>query len=105
MYLVDIPGREIVADVQEEEALPRRWGQGLETTYRRRSNEGFDLLVRQSPWEGAEEARINRGSRAGLTASFTRDLRLKPFEAERTSEPQGPPMLPWRTVPGPSYNW
>lgn len=41
MYFVDIPGREVVADVQEEEALPRSWGQGLRTTYRRRSKEGL----------------------------------------------------------------
>lgn len=89
MYFADIPGREIVAGVQEEEALPRSWGQGCRRLIK--GGPGKDLIVRQSPWEGAEDARINRGSRAGLAASFTRHLRLKPSEAESTSEPQGPP--------------
>lgn len=46
MYLVDIPGREIAAGVQEEEALPRSWGQGYKRfieggSKQRRCVEGF----------------------------------------------------------------
>lgn len=76
MYFADIPGREIVAGVQEEGALPRSWGQGCRRLIE--GGPGKDLIVMQSPLEGAGEARINRGPRAGLTASFTRHLRLKP---------------------------